>query len=53
MMVSFGYTINKIVRFHTDFTLKWNYAPASTRIRQDIKEAVYKGLVLPVLERGS
>ena len=44
-MASFGYTMNEIVRFHTDY-----YASASTIIHQDIKGAAYKGLVRPVHE---
>ena len=49
-MLSVGYTINEIVRFHTDFALKWNDASASTWIHLDIKGASYKELVRPVLE---
>ena len=37
IMVPFGYTINKIVCFHTDFALKWNYASASMRVIKTLK----------------
>ena len=50
IMASFGYTINKIVYFHTDFALEWNYALANMRIHQDIKGAAYKSFVCPFLE---
>ena len=48
-MASFGFTINEIVRFHTDFALKLYYT-SSMRIHQDIERAAYKWLVRPVLE---
>ena len=48
-MAPFGYTINEIVRFHTDFALKGK----CFRMYQDVKEAAYKALVRPVLEYGS
>ena len=41
IIASFGYAVIEIVRFHTDFALKWNYASANTRIRLDIIEAAY------------
>ena len=40
-------------RDRTDFALKWNFASASTRIHQDVKEAAYKWLVRLVLEYDS